>query len=972
MIRKFIWLIVLLVGVFGVAAQAIDIETVAYAHGLSWYKHSTRIGESNRLIAWMDDRDGISKIYASAITPTGELLWEIECSSVQDCSDIYGISGVLTTSDGNAIIYWRYGSAMLAQAISPQGEMLWQNDIALIPSGLGYESLRVVPDLDGGIYVLRIWQSLLSLRHLTASGADIIPGGFVQTMPGEVYSLGTALVDDEGCIVTAINRSINSSFINQVYRFNGLGVQMGDGPLLSENPFGSGYYDIISDNEGNLYCYTVQYHPNYGYKLLKFDENGLIPGEEIGFLSGGNYSNTYTSLVNGQFTGCFYVVSKLYSGSNYFRCEIYKYNNQYQAAWSNPLTINSLDNTREVQLWEGSEQNVWVATSRLSSPPLYRLSLYSYNSEGNPLWANPTLIAESDSEFEYLIAWGNDESACLLWKEQSDSLKLVYQSVSISGEVLLPASGNVITSLPRGSYVNKAVYASGDNTICIFEKTETKYPGLYYQVYDAGLHALLEPYGRRLYPNSFNPPTVMDTMKLPNGNVAILYSLNYSDYDLCYLQQITPVGEILYPDYGVEIYYFGSQHTITNIGNDILVTWQSYSTSPYHIAIKGQLVSQGVTQWPDYGLMLAWISGTQAIDKYVMQGNYLVWQESNSNNKLISVKRIDENGNADPNWLLYQLDVAENMELMDAVLVGDDVVILFRSAFDPIDARYHCFAKRYDPMGQSLWGDTGIAIYNQNYENEIDTIEVNDNRLIIKFSTNRSYSHSYHEMFLVRLEFDGSLPWGINGRYIGTFNRYTYYHALAVDENDVYRMWAVQVDGGTGNSPMLHLYEFDPLNAVQNGTDQTVTRIVDFSDSFQVADDANYSYISWHDRVNGSTSYTMSLFLARVVKNATGVIDAIEVPAAGMKLLGNFPNPFSKETSISIHLEKNEKVSIQIYNIKGQLVKTLANSSAFTKGETRVMWDGKDNDNKRCSAGVYLYKVETPHNSGISKMLLLR
>ena len=82
--------------------------------------------------------------------------------------------------------------------------------------------------------------------------------------------------------------------------------------------------------------------------------------------------------------------------------------------------------------------------------------------------------------------------------------------------------------------------------------------------------------------------------------------------------------------------------------------------------------------------------------------------------------------------------------------------------------------------------------------------------------------------------------------------------------------------------------------------------------------------------------------------------------------LKNYPNPFNPETSISFNLPKASEVELAIYNIKGQLVERVINSS-MEAGQHKVVWNGND-----VSSGLYFYKLTTPEGSLINKMMLLK
>jgi hypothetical protein len=85
----------------------------------------------------------------------------------------------------------------------------------------------------------------------------------------------------------------------------------------------------------------------------------------------------------------------------------------------------------------------------------------------------------------------------------------------------------------------------------------------------------------------------------------------------------------------------------------------------------------------------------------------------------------------------------------------------------------------------------------------------------------------------------------------------------------------------------------------------------------------------------------------------------------------NYPNPFNPSTTISYSLGEAGTVKLSIYNIKGQLVKTLVNEEK-EPGRYNVVWSGEDNHTGKVASGVYFYRMETKAGHEIKKMLLLK
>ncbi len=85
----------------------------------------------------------------------------------------------------------------------------------------------------------------------------------------------------------------------------------------------------------------------------------------------------------------------------------------------------------------------------------------------------------------------------------------------------------------------------------------------------------------------------------------------------------------------------------------------------------------------------------------------------------------------------------------------------------------------------------------------------------------------------------------------------------------------------------------------------------------------------------------------------------------------NYPNPFSTITSISYELQKQTRVTLSIYNIKGELVNQLKNEFQ-AKGNHAYQWDGTDKKGRKLASGVYLYSLSAGKESITKKMILLK
>lgn len=106
------------------------------------------------------------------------------------------------------------------------------------------------------------------------------------------------------------------------------------------------------------------------------------------------------------------------------------------------------------------------------------------------------------------------------------------------------------------------------------------------------------------------------------------------------------------------------------------------------------------------------------------------------------------------------------------------------------------------------------------------------------------------------------------------------------------------------------------------------------------------------------------------VEGMASIEDEVLICNSGYRL-SNYPNPFNPNTTISYSLNSETQVKLEIYNVKGQKVKTLVNEKQ-ERGEHSQSWDGIDNSGNPVSSGVYLYKLKTDYDETVKRMMLIK
>jgi len=126
-------------------------------------------------------------------------------------------------------------------------------------------------------------------------------------------------------------------------------------------------------------------------------------------------------------------------------------------------------------------------------------------------------------------------------------------------------------------------------------------------------------------------------------------------------------------------------------------------------------------------------------------------------------------------------------------------------------------------------------------------------------------------------------------------------------------------------------------------------------------------------RTYDAPAFTVSastLVLTITVPESVSDGDVFAMPTA-TALRANYPNPFNPTTTIAFDMARSGHVSIEVYNIKGQKVKTLVNTG-YDAGRHSVVWHGDDASGRNVGSGVYFYRMTTDGYTSVQKMLMMK
>lgn len=142
----------------------------------------------------------------------------------------------------------------------------------------------------------------------------------------------------------------------------------------------------------------------------------------------------------------------------------------------------------------------------------------------------------------------------------------------------------------------------------------------------------------------------------------------------------------------------------------------------------------------------------------------------------------------------------------------------------------------------------------------------------------------------------------------------------------------------------------------------------------------SYTDINWDTAAPGSYKYAVKAVysgqyfsdpvFSNIVEKTVYVTDE-EDDLAVNKILGCHPNPFVASTRINYSIKKPGMVQLEIFNLQGQIVRTLSQKN-ITKGINNLSWNGEDINGHKLPSGIYLIKMKANGIIDYSKVMLLK
>jgi len=1031
--KRAILLILCLAITSTILGQALGGDQVAIRQGanIEWFRSSTAISEGV-VYVWSDTRTGGRDLYAQLISPTGEKMWGVGGDGllIDGKPDRQEDPMIVTATDGNVIIAWvdfavdRDGD-IYANKISPSGQKLWgQNGEGIIVCNVAriQITINIVPDNAGGAYIA--WQDKrtsnehIYIQHINTAGVASWAAGGVNVDP-ELNNnpANTMWEDEDGCAVMAYvtqhDQPANTSV--SYIKFNkNLPNAIAWGPI----PIGTQTSPSIDPQSNPKMCpdgaggfiFAWEYKDAGSgsfvrLKAQRIDSNGVKQWDAAGVnvtgsnpLTGNQEKHRIVTVDEG---GAIVAWEDRRGNSSHPNIYIQRLSLTGAAQWaSNGLAIhvdveNYQSDLRATKTNDNGVAIVW-ADSRNTDDNRRQTFAQRVLGNGNFAWEQGGVLIcdEVGGQFGANIKQLGQDFAIVWADQRSGSVGLVTQILSSAGVPMLQANGIYVYFGLSGNSEEYILKTYGDTSYTFWLDTRFGYFGrkVFYQVINGAGEILLEEDGKRVsYDDlSTDVPESELAVEINNvGEVCVAWVRQVGALQSVYVQLINSSGEKLLTEVGIELKNNGNSNgTLPFViwrNNGWEIYWNENGSSGCQVF--GQRIQGTSLVWGDNAKrVLADLEGRDCT-LINAKSDYLIFLRTGNGGgwypyiNTFNIVKLDAEGNPVTGWGAFGkvLPVALNFDNSSIFLTNDNIAV-FWAENDEITDDIGLMLTILDHDGealltppvinltQTLTAIQAIHIYQDGQVftatfNHKEAGETWKNRSIRFQVTNTGITQLWGNSGVPVLPSDTTIyphssaqTMQHNNRHITVWSMYPFPDDSEIRPDDVYMSVLNSSGGYISNNP-------NGFVVVDASKSQDIPQLS--------ANTGNIITVAWKDGRSSGKDPIYGLYLQRVDVQANSDADITQPASKTLSSVANFPNPFNPETTISFNLQSATNVKIDIYNIRGQLVKSLTNNR-FEKGRNSVVWNGLNNAENPVGSGVYLYKVSTQDEVQTKKMLLLK
>jgi len=607
--------------------------------------------------------------------------------------------------------------------------------------------------------------------------------------------------------------------------------------------------------------------------------------------------------------------------------------------------------------------------------------------------------------------------AIVTWFDKRSGTNDIYaQRVSSTGVAQWTANGVALCT--AASYQEYPVIASdgAGGAVVAWYDYRSGHNRVYAQKVDAsgvvqwttdGVALCPFPYGQQ------SPRIISD-----GAGGAIVAWWDYRGDDDIYAQRVGGSGTNLWGGNGVAVCtatgaQFGPE-VIPDCAGGAIVTWEDTRGATANDVYAQRIGSVGTVGWTTDGVAICTAAGFQENPVITLDGAggaIITWKDGRnvSIGFDIYAQRVSASGIVQ--WTTDGVVVCAAAEDQEGAVIASDgdggAFVAWqdgRSGSENADI----YAQRMDSSGVARWTTDGVVICSET-ENQSSPVIVSDGvgGAIVAWCDHRNGSDS--DIYAQRVDSTGAVRWAANGVPVCTATGDQHVTGITLDgmggavvswvdrrdgNDDIYAQ-RVDAAGHTVTATLLHDWsvsvrgaavEIDwTLSQAGEGIELFVLRAGGASNEFvEIAPGSSGgSGTGAITRSGLSFAFTDEscvpgqLYRYRVDVRDGGVrtvlfeTGEVEAHVPGLALHQNYPNPFNPSTTIRYDLGESGTVSLEIYDVGGNLVRRLVRD-IMPAGSYAVEWNGLDDRGSRAGSGVYYCRLRAGKETISCKVILLR
>ncbi len=955
-----------------------------------WEDVFTRLEDNSVVIAWIGTSDTGLGIWAQRYDSMGYEVWGAPIL-IYDNPGEFSIPVIGSTSDGGFIAGWSisddyYESDLHCMKYDADGNPLWGDDPVAIceTETCQIPAVGIHGDPDGGAYIA--WRdgggtySSLCVNHVDANGILTWSDGAISVMPcGSDINENTICDDGEGGIVVIshvynYDDNMRSLYCARVLQ-DGTTPWGDEGCLLIDQRFSFSYPEVLHpDNNSFIVTYKSQVG---GVNRLHYERLSM-DGESItGYPVSITNSISYNAILGIPYDaeGNFYTMWSDPEGDG-VSVRMQKISPDDDLLWGDGILIDTTEhNPLPMMLDVTPNQTIHVTWREVISESTYKTQLY--DTDGTPLWDPDGEVMSQNAGFDIEISTP-DAMIFLAYWDNGEMTSIVQQVQTYDGVTLYGTTG---TEIVHGGYevCHNLQAATGtspynDRLRLLWNENFEAYSDIsnasYCQMIDENGNTSFDE-NMRLFDDENVMPNILSCCYLNDGSTVVCWKDENVANEL-HFSAIDDNGDLLWGDDGLTLqtgeYLNLTEVFVQSLGNRCLVSWVEESSEEDDATSTWRLqeIEGGQFVWDDPRIILSEAPDTLSYTRYV--DDYLLWIQGDTQ---LYALRVDDDFNPAEGWQENGNPVALNNGKtklnVNCLSIDGNLVVswedyLWRTDYLRIQIVHGDGTTQWD-YGYLL---TGVGTY-------LDGLKMfqADEYLYMLWVDRSSDVPSI--FYMQKFDLECNPVWD---EPLTLFSEDTICRLLAAAETSVGFLIGYRRSCSSGGYRFgdydLYLQHVDYDGTAWDEPMCICNQDQDVSDLRFVPAGNNRFFLYWLDGRQGFTEVGMmpyplfdvyaQFFDLQIQESESGS----DAPCLS-RLIGNSPNPFNPETTIDYSIASKSRVELDIFNIRGQKVRTLVNET-MPSGKHRVAWDAS-----AVASGVYFYRLKAGGKTiDVKKMVMIK